>query len=130
MFDFNVCVCIFFRIVVHFDSIVHVPLLYNKHRPAPHPSSGQTSAHCKSHNKLTESNFVSFCAADLNLNNGLCIAFGIGLEVAELDSPDDVLVPLHPVLDGAAHHHFLFFGQAIGITAHVAIGAAIEGLQR
>lgn len=41
-----------------------------------------------------------------------------------------MLVPLHPVLDGAAHHHFLFFGQPIGITAHGAIGAAIEGLQR
>lgn len=40
---------------------------------------------------------------------------------------------LHPILDGAAHHHFLLFGESIGIIGHavaVAVSPRIEGLQR
>lgn len=41
------------------------------------------------------------------------------------DLPHHVLMPLDPILNGAAHHHFLLSSQTIRIrTVH-----AIEGLQ-
>lgn len=45
------------------------------------------------------------------------------------DLPHHVLMPLDPILNGAAHHHFLLSSQTIRIRPVHTIHA-IEGLQR